>query len=135
MITTTRFPVAGSPMTLRVKIDPPYCDVLDTILAFSSFAEAEETIQHLDYLCRNYQSASDKKGVDYCRHIAALGRQRAELISRNARVNPQKRLQKKEIAQWFGIWLETPSIFQDWLSMRKNTEEFQKLLESETISK
>ena len=122
-------------MVLRIKIDPPYCDVLDTILAFSSFAEAEETIQRLDFLCRNYQSASDKKGVDYCRRIAAIGRQRAELISRNARVNRQKRLQKKEIAQWFGIWLETPSIFEDWLSMRKGTEEFQKLLESETIPK
>jgi hypothetical protein len=122
-------------MVLRIKIDPPYCDVLGSILAFSGFAEAEKTIQRLDYLCRNYQWASDKKGVDYCRRIAALGRQRAELISRNARVNLQKRLQKKEIAQWFGIWLETPSIFNDWLSMRKGTEEFQKLLESETISK
>ena len=122
-------------MVLRIKIDPPYCDVLDTILAFSSFEEAEKTIRHLDYLCRNYQLASDKKGVDYCRRIAALGRQRAELIGRNARVNLQKRLQKKEIAQWFGIWLETPSIFNDWLSMRKSTEEFQKLLQSETISK
>jgi hypothetical protein len=122
-------------MALRVKIDPPYCDVLDKILAFSDFAEAEKTIQRLDYLCRNYQLASDKKGVDYCRRIAALGRQRAELISRNARVNLQKRLQKKEIAQWFAIWLETPSIFEDWLSMRKSTEEFQKLLELETIRK
>ena len=122
-------------MALRVKIDPPYCDVLNNILAFSNFAEAEKTIQRLDYLCRNYQLASDKKGVDYCRRIAALGRQRAELISRNARVNLQKRLQKKEIAQWFGIWLETPSIFEDWLSMRKSTEEFQKLLALETIPK
>ena len=122
-------------MALRGKIDPPYCDVLDTLLAFASFAEAEETIHRLDYLCRNYQSASDKKGVDYCRRIAFLGRQRAELISRNARVNPQKRLHKKEIAQWFRIWLETPAIFQDWLLMRKGTEEFKKLLESETIPK
>jgi hypothetical protein len=122
-------------MVLRIKIDPPYCEVLNSILAFSSFAEAEKTIQHLDYLCRNYQLASDKKGVDYCRRLAALGRQRSELIGRNARVNLQKRLQKKEIAQWFGIWLETPCIFNDWLSMRKSTEEFQKLLESETISK
>jgi hypothetical protein len=122
-------------MVLRLKIDPPYCDVFDAVLAFSSFAETEKTILHLDYLCRNYQLASDKKGVDYCRRIAALGRQRAELISRNTRVNPLKRLQKKEIAQWFGIWLETPSIFKDWLSMRKSTEEFRKLLDSETIPK
>jgi hypothetical protein len=64
-----------------------------------------------------------------------MGRQRAELIGRNARVNPQKRLQKKEIAQWFRIWLETPEIFKDWLLMRKSTEEFKKLLESETIPK
>jgi hypothetical protein len=122
-------------MVLRLKIDPPYCDILDSVLAFSSFEEAEKTIQRLDYLCRNYQLVSDKKGVDYCRRVAALGRQRAELISRNRRVNLLKRLQKKEIAQWFGIWLETPSIFKDWLSMRKSTEEFQKLLNAETIPK
>jgi hypothetical protein len=73
--------------------------------------------------------------VEYCRQIAVLGRRRAELISRNRRVNAQKRLQKNEIAQWFTIWLETPSIFENWLSMRKDTEEFGKLLESETQSK
>jgi hypothetical protein len=123
-------------MALRdLKIDPPYCEVLEDLLAFSSFAEAEQTINRLDFLCRNYQSASDKKGVEYCRQIATLGRRRAELISRNQRVNPQKRLQKREIAQWFKIWLEAPSIFEDWLSMRKSTEEFKRLLESETILK
>ncbi len=44
----------------------------------------------------------------------------------------QKRLQKQEIATWFKIWLETPTIFDDWLAMRKNTEEFIALLESES---
>jgi hypothetical protein len=53
------------------------------------------------------------------------------VISRNRRVHPVKRLQKKEIAQWFRIWLETPSIFEDWLAIRKDTEEFRKLLEPE----
>jgi hypothetical protein len=41
----------------------------------------------------------------------------------------QKRLQKQEIAHWFRIWLETPALFEDWLSLRKGTEEFRKLLE------
>jgi hypothetical protein len=123
-------------MTLPdLKIDQPYCEVLKSILAFSSFSETEKTIFRLDNLCRNYQLASDKKGVEYCHQIAALGRRRAELISRNRRVNPEKRLQKKEIAQWFSIWLETPSLFEDWLLMRKCTEEFRILLESETNSK
>jgi len=102
-------------------------------LSFSSFADAEETIKRLDNLCRQYRSVSDKKGVDYCRQIASMGRRRAELISRNKRVNPQKRLQKQEIANWFKIWLETPDIFPDWLEMRKKADEFQRLLESEGV--
>jgi hypothetical protein len=123
-------------MTLPdLRIDPPYSEEFKDLLAFSSFAETEKTLFRLDYLCRKYQLASDKKGVEYCRQIAVLGRRRAELISRNRRVNAQKRLQKNEIAQWFTIWLETPSIFENWLSMRKDTEEFGKLLESETQSK
>jgi hypothetical protein len=122
-------------MTLRAhQIEPPYFEVFKDVLAFSTFAETEDTINRLDYLCRNYRLVSDKKGVEYCREVAALGRRRAELISRNRRVNNPKRLQKREIAQWFAVWLETPSLFKDWLSMRKNTEEFKKLLKSETIS-
>jgi hypothetical protein len=42
-----------------------------------------------------------------------------------------KRLQKKEIAAWFSIWLETPDIFDEWLSLRKSTEEFRSIANSE----
>ena len=111
------------------EIESPYREVLTGILTFSTFAEAEETLRKLGILCKQYQSAGDKKGVEYCRRIAMLGRRRAEIISRNKRVRLQKRLQKKEIADWFRIWLETPGLFKDWLSLRMRTEEFKKLLE------
>jgi len=114
-----------------LEIEPPYQEALRGILSFSTFAEAEQTLESLEKICRNYEAASDKKGVEYCRRIASLGRSRAELISRNKRADPQKRLQKKEIAMWFKIWLETPAIFDDWLSLRKSTEEFKLLVESE----
>jgi hypothetical protein len=113
--------------------DAAYREDLAGILSFASFAEAEKTLKRLQNLCRKYQSASDKKGMEYCRQIASLGRRRAELISRNKRVSLPKRRQKQEIAAWFKIWLETPALFDDWLAMRKNTEEFRRLLESEII--
>ena len=118
-------------MTPKELFEPPYREALTGILAFATFKEAEETLMKLQNLCQKYRSLSDKKGVEYCRQIALLGRRRAELISRNKKVALNKRLQKQEMANWFRIWLETPSIFEDWLSMRKNTEEFRKLLESE----
>ncbi len=110
-----------------------YRDDFADILSFSTFEEAEKTLRRIQILRQKYQSLSDKKGMEYCRQIASLGRVRAELISRNKRVSLPKRLQKQEIAAWFKIWLETPAIFDDWLAMRKNTEEFRKLLESESI--
>lgn len=112
-------------------IESPYREALTGILSFSSLAAAEETITRLEVLRRKYRSANDKKGEDYCRKIALLGRRRAELISRNARVRPEKRKQKREIAAWFGIWLETPEIFEDWLVLRKKTAEYGELLKSE----
>ncbi len=114
-----------------LEIEPPYREDLTGILAFSTFDEAEETLRRLENLCRKYRDASDKKGVEYCRQIAFLGRRRAEIISRNKKVSPDKRLQKKEIANWFRIWLETPALFEDWLSMRKSTDEYKNLSASE----
>ncbi len=114
-----------------LRIEPPYQNALKDILSFSSFSEAEQTLMRLENLRRNYAEKSDKKGVEYCRQIARLGRHRAELISKNKRVCMQKRLQKQEIASWFQIWLETPDIFNDWLAMRKNTAAFIEMLLSE----
>ena len=121
-------PTMGLP---DVEFDPPYGEALAGTLAFGSLAEAEATLRRLDKLCRNYRAASDKKGVDYCRRIAALGRRRAEGISRNRRVGRSKRMQKAEIARWFALWLENPSLFDDWLELRKCTAEYKVLLESE----
>jgi hypothetical protein len=120
---------------IDIQIDPPYREVFTGLLSFSSFEEAERTIRRLENLCQKYLSVSDKKGVEYCRQLASLGRRRAELIGRNKRVSLHKRLQKLEIATWFKIWLETPAIFDDWLAMRKNTVEFRELLKFEGVRK
>jgi len=112
-------------------IEPPYREVFEGLLSFASFAAVEETLGRLESLRREYQSANDRKGVEYCRQVAMLGRRRSELIGRNKRVGLSKRLQKQEMAIWFKIWLETPEIFGDWLALRKDTEEFRKLLQSD----
>jgi len=112
----------------ELEIEEPYRKELEGVLEFSDFEAAEKTIHRLEKLCRKYEKSSDKKGVEYCRSIALLGRRRAELISRNRRVGNLKRLQKREISEWFRVWLETPLLFRDWLEMRKKTEDFKRLL-------
>ena len=118
--------------SLKPQFPPPYDQILSGVLSFKTLADTEATLKHLENLRQRFLANSDKKGVEYCRRIGAVGRRRAELIARNRRVNPAKRLRKREAALWFRIWLETPEIFEDWLSLRKKTEEFLSLEEPES---
>ncbi|HSW38537.1 MAG TPA: hypothetical protein VLL97_03500 [Acidobacteriota bacterium] len=113
----------------RSTMEPPspYKEELEGLLSFTGFPEAETTIKRLESLRRKYRSAGDLKGVEYCRRLALTGRRRAEFISMNKRVGTEKRLQKKEIAAWFRVWLETPELFDNWLELRKRAPEFRRL--------
>jgi len=115
----------------EMRMDPPYDELLEGLLSFANFADAENSILQLEKLLQRFESESDKKGVAYCRQIARLGRRRAEMIARNKRVNSNQRLQKKEIALWFQVWLETRSLFPEWLDLRKRTDDFCRLLSLE----
>jgi hypothetical protein len=42
----------------------------------------------------------------------------------NRKVEARKRDEKREIAEWFRIWLETPDAFFDWLDVRKASPTF-----------
>ena len=108
-------------------IPHPYSQDLDGVLSFTDFARAEDTLRRLEELRQRFRTAGDTKGIEYCRLVARLGRRRAELIGRNVRVNANKRIQKCEISTWFAIWLETPDLFEDWLTLRKKSDEFHRL--------
>ncbi len=103
-----------------------YDEEFSDLLHFSSLAEAEMCLIRLDELFRKFRSEHQRGGERRVREVALLGRRRAEMIARNRKVEPKKRAEKEEIAHWFGIWLETPDAFFDWLEVRKQSLEFQK---------
>ncbi len=96
------------------------------MLHFSTLEEAEMCIVRLDELFRKFQHEKERAGAERVREVARLGRRRAEMISRNHKVEAKKRAEKEEIAHWFGIWLETPDAFFDWLEVRKQSPDFVK---------
>lgn len=96
------------------------------LLHFSTLEEAEMCIVRLDELHRKFTREHEPPAIERTREVARLGRRRAEMISRNHKVDAQKRAEKEEIAHWFGIWLETPDAFFDWLEVRKQSADFTK---------
>ena len=112
-------------MSTRSDTEGLYEEEFSDLLHFSTLDEAEMCLVRLDELMRKFLAEEERAAAERVREVARLGRRRAEMISRNHKVDATKRAEKEEIAQWFAIWLATPDAFFDWLEVRKQSPDFQ----------
>jgi hypothetical protein len=47
-----------------------------------------------------------------------------ELVAKSMRIPLAERLIAAEVAQWLTVWLQNPSIFAEWLALRRQSPEF-----------
>lgn len=110
----------------RADTEGMYEEEFHDLLHFSTLEEAEMCLVRLDELLRKFRATNERAASERVLEVGRLGRRRAEMISRNPKVEAPKRAEKEEVAHWFAIWLETPDAFFDWLEIRKQSPEFQK---------
>jgi hypothetical protein len=108
----------------REEAEERFEEEFEDILHFKTLQDAQVSLTRLDELLRRFQLHGEKAAVERVLEIARLGKRRAEMISHNRKVEARKREEKKEIGEWFRIWLETPDAFFDWLEVRKASPDF-----------
>ncbi|MDX6693030.1 MAG: hypothetical protein QOF02_633 [Blastocatellia bacterium] len=108
----------------RQRAADPYEAMFRNVLKFSDFNQAANSIKNLENLRRQFARTKDETGIRRAREVALKGKQRAQMIARNPKVDERKRAEKVEIAEWFTLWLQTPEIFQDWLDLRRRSKDF-----------
>ncbi|HEX8127823.1 MAG TPA: hypothetical protein VF527_01895 [Pyrinomonadaceae bacterium] len=111
-------------MDARWRSADPYDAMFRNVLKFSNFEEAAASIKRLDNLRLQFKRKKDAEGLRRVQETVLKGKQRAQMIARNATVNEQKRAEKEEIAEWFTVWLRQPEIFEDWLHLRRRAKDF-----------
>ena len=111
-------------MDARARAADPYEPMFRNVLKFSSFEDAANSIKRLDNLRKQFKRKNDREGLRLVREKALKGKQRAEMISRNRKVDERKRAEKAEMAEWFAVWLRQPEIFDDWLDLRRRSQGF-----------
>jgi hypothetical protein len=111
-------------LNLQEEAEEQYEEEFEDLLHFTTLEDAEVTIMRLDELMRKFRAHGEHAAVERVLNVARLGKRRAEMIARNHKVEPHKRLEKEEIANWFRIWLETPDAFFDWLDVREQSPEY-----------
>ena len=113
------------------RLESPYAPMFRNILKFSDFRQALNSIRNLENLRRKFQSENDKEGLRLVRETALKGKTRAQMISKNEKVEEKKRAEKAEIAEWFTIWLGSPEVFENWVLLRQNSKDFKEKFENE----
>jgi len=111
-------------LTEREEAEEQFEEEFDDILHFKTLHDAEVSLTRLDELLRRFRAHTEAAAAERVLEIARLGKRRAEMISHNRKVDSRKRDEKREIAEWFRIWLEAPDAFFDWLEVRKASPEF-----------
>jgi len=121
-------------LTLQEEAEEQYEEEFEDLLHFKTLEDAEVSIMRLDELMRKFRAHGEHAAVERVLNVARLGKRRAEMIARNPKVEPQKRREKLEIANWFRIWLETPDAFFDWVDLRKRSPEFKAKFPQEELA-
>ena len=93
--------------------EKPYTAEFRNIMKLGSLSSALASIRRLENLRKKFTSEKDKEGL---RQV----RERTILAKKELKKTPED----QEIAQWLTVWLQTPDVFESWLSLRKRSKEF-----------
>lgn len=113
------------------RLASPYAPMFRNILNFSSFKRALSSIRQLENLRKKFLMDNDKEGLRLIRQTAIKGKDSALDIAQNLKISEKEREEKTEIAEWFTIWLGSPKVFENWVSLRRKSDEFKKKFSSE----
>lgn len=104
--------------------DRPYNAALRNILKLDDLQGSLRTIRDLENLRQKYQSAMDKEGLRLLRETAIRGKDLALEAASRKHIDSFSRHLNNEIAAWLTIWLQTPEVFENWVSLRQKSKEF-----------
>lgn len=88
--------------------------------------QAESLIKKLEKLRARFEQNGDDETLRQIRTLAISARQAAMLKVENRALVEAERAEQSEIVEWFGIWLQTPNLFTQWLELRKSSPDFRK---------
>lgn len=93
-------------------------------LNVASLSEAAAALRTIDTLYRKFERRQDHTGVRYARRTVQAIKQEAEDLASNVAQSAANREEQAEIAQWCRVWLQTPDLFEHWLSLRQGTTDY-----------
>jgi hypothetical protein len=102
----------------------PHDAVLRNLIDVSGFSAALRSIKSAENLRRKLKEKDDREGLRLLR-ADVLGAKESLLKSaKKTRSDDLTRAANKEVAMWLTLWLQSPELFDNWVRLRLNSEDF-----------
>ncbi|HKZ81232.1 MAG TPA: hypothetical protein VJ124_23380 [Pyrinomonadaceae bacterium] len=98
-------------------------------LSFVSLEEAAASLELLESWRREYAEQGSQTKLASLRKLALKIKNETLLITTSKHVHSRRRQEAGEIVLWLTIWLQQPTIFNEWLTLRRRSPEFLQLLD------
>lgn len=104
-------------------------------LNFSGLEEAAKSIKRLDAVCKRLAREAEQSKLGRLRNLVLRIKEETELVAQSRILSEKERLLASEIVQWLTVWLQEPDIFEDWLSLRQRSTEYNAIFEPRNHTK
>ena len=86
--------------------------------------QAETLIGKLEKLRKKFERAGDAQALRTLRDEAVNARQTVQSLVKNEKLSQRIRGEQSEITEWLAVWIKTPTLFAEWLELRKRSPDF-----------
>jgi hypothetical protein len=91
-----------------------------------TLTRAAGVIRRLEQQRERFMRDNEQNEARGLRELAQIEKARAQLLTRDDTLDAGTRAAQREISEWFRVWLLTPDIFEDWLDLRRRSDDFRK---------
>ena len=104
--------------------DRPYDAALLNLLDTGDLKTTLRSIRHMENLRRKLDTDNDRDGLRHLRQMALDEKERQLVIARKPRLEQIRRDTAAETAQWLTLWLQSPEVFENWVTLRQRSKDF-----------
>lgn len=106
--------------------DRPYDAALRGLVDMSDLSAALRSIKRAEGLRRKLTIEKDREGLRLLRVDVLEAKQKALDLASKKKAAPSERAAQKEIAEWLTLWLQSPEVFDNWISLRRGSADFKR---------
>lgn len=113
-------------LDVKRRTDNPFEQFFKTIFTTTDLEGTLASIRKIDDLRRRLEAEKEKEILRTLRESAIAAKERCKSASSDRVSGARAQAEAAEAAQWLTIWLESPEVFEHWISLRRASDDFRK---------